>query len=124
MFLLDTNAILFYVQGDERLSPLAKKAMELEKCFFSSISLWEIAIKQNLKKLNFFETIPHLWKTLEAQGFEYLAISPESIEQTKQLPLIHRDPFDRLLIAQAQTENLTIITRDTIIPQYNIKTIW
>ena len=68
--------------------------------------------------------MPELAKFCEGEGFERLAIEPEHVERTKALPDIHKDPFDRLLIAQAQTENLVIITRDAQIPKYDVPTVW
>lgn len=123
-YLLDTHTILWYAQGNEELSKTALSLAENEECFYSIASLWEIAIKQKLGKLDESMSILELDDFCQNAGFVFLPIKPVHIEKTKTLDFIHRDPFDRILIAQAQTENLAIITRDTIIPKYDVKTVW
>ena len=124
-YLLDTHAILLYAQGNHELSQKAKAIMENEQCFYSIASFWEIAIKQKLGKLDNALTIPELEELCKNSGFIQLPTISQYVEHTKSLDFIHRDPFDRLLISIAQCENLTIVTRDTIIPKYNnIKTVW
>lgn len=123
-YLLDTHAIIWFVSGSDKFSLTARTISEAEECFFSYVSLWEIAIKQSLGKLDFKVTIPYLQEVLENSGFNKLPVTDENLETLKTLPFIHHDPFDRLLIAQAQNAGLTIITRDTIIPQYDVKVIW
>ena len=124
-YLLDTHAILLYAQGNQELSQKAKAIMENEQCFYSIASFWEIAIKQKLGKLDNALTIPELEELCKNSGFIQLPTISQYVEHTKSLDFIHRDPFDRLLISIAQCEDLTIVTRDTIIPKYNnIKTVW
>ena len=124
-YLLDTHAILLYAQGNQELSQKAKAIMENEQCFYSYASFWEIAIKQKLGKLDNALAIPELEELCKNSGFIQLPTISQYVEHTKSLDFIHRDPFDRLLISIAQCENLTIVTRDTIIPKYNnIKTVW
>lgn len=123
-YLLDTHAIIWFVSGSDKLSEKSRNIAEKEECFFSYVSLWEIAIKQSLGKLDFPVAIPHLKEALENSGFEKLAVTDTDFESLKTLPFIHHDPFDRLLVSQARNNNLTIITRDTIIPKYDVKVIW
>ena len=123
-YLLDTHAILWYAQGSNELSSNARSLMENETCYYSILSLWEIALKQKLGKINTSLTMQDLDAFCKNAGFISIITQPSHVEQTKTLDFIHKDPFDRLLIAQAQTEGLTIITKDTIIPQYNVKTVW
>ena len=111
-FLLDTHALLWYLQDDVNLSSKARSVIDNEECYFSKVSLWEIAIKQGIVGF------------CDIMGFIETPVTYSQIEQVKNLPKIHGDPFDRLLISQAQSENFTIITRDTIIPQYSVKTLW
>ena len=92
--------------------------------FFQFCILWEIAIKQAKGTLDFKITISQLKTVLENEEFIYLHPTEYDAEGIKNLPDIHRDPFDRLLIAQAIENNLTIITRDLKIPLYEVKTIW
>ena len=124
MCLLDTHAILWYVSGSNELSQTAKNIMETKRCFFFFLSLWEIAIKQAKGTLQFNIDIPKLKNVLEDEEFIYLPPTEFDAEAIKTLPDIHKDPFDRLLIAQAIENNLTIVTTDSKIPQYNVKTIW
>ena len=124
MYLLDTHAIIWYVSGSNELSSTAKNIMETKRCFFSFVSLWEIAIKQAKGTLQFDIDIPKLKTVLEDEEFIYLPPTEFDAEVIKTLPDIHKDPFDRLLIAQAIENNLTIVTTDSKIPQYNVKTIW
>ena len=124
MYLLDTHAIIWYVSGSNELSQTAKSIMETKRCFFSFASLWEIAIKQAKGLLQFNIDIPKLKTVLEDEEFIYLPPTEFDAEAMKTLPDIHKDPFDRLLIAQAIDNNLTIVTTDSKIPQYNVKTIW
>ena len=122
--LLDTHAIIWYAQGLPSLSLTARDAMEREECHFSIASLWEIAIKQRLGKLSFAASIPAISTFCEAAGFLPLGITPAHAEAVKALPDIHRDPFDRMLVAQAQVEGLTVVTTDSFIPQYQVETLW
>ena len=124
MYLLDTHAIIWYVSGNNELSSTAKNIMETKRCFFSFASLWEIAIKQTKGTLQFNIDIPKLKTVLEDEEFIYLPPTEFDAEATKTLPDIHKDPFDRLLIAQAVENDLTIVTTDSKIPLYNVKTIW
>ena len=124
MFLLYTHAIIWYVSGSNELSATARQIMETKKCFFSFASLWEIAIKQAKETLDFKIDIPSLKSVLEDEEFIFLSPTEYDAEQLKILPNVHKDPFDRLLISQAIDNDLTIVTRDTEIPLYNVKTVW
>ncbi len=124
MYLLDTHAIIWYVIGSNELSIIARNLMETKRCFFSFVSLWEIAIKQAKGILDFEINISQLRIVLENEEFIYLNPTEYDIERMKKLPDIHRDLFDRLLISQAIENNLTIMTRDLKIPLYEVRTIW
>ena len=123
-YLLDTHAILWYAQGSAELSDKAKNLIETADCYYSIVSLWEVAIKQKLNKLDDALSILELEDLCRNTGVKLLRVKSEHIERTKTLDFIHRDPFDRLLVAIAQSESLTIITHDTIIPKYSVKTVW
>ena len=131
MYLLDTHAIIWYVTGNNELSPIARNIMETKRCFFSYVSLWEIAIKQAKGTLQFDIDIPRLKSVLENLEFDedtvvvgYLPTTEYDAERIKTLSDIHKDPFDRLLIAQSIENDLIIVTTDSKIPLYNVKTIW
>ena len=123
-YLLDTHAILWYFQGNENLPKKIRTIIESKSCFYSIISFWEIAIKQKLVKLDSSFSIQELESMCTKANIQIAPITSKSIETTKFLPLIHRDPFDRLLIAQAKNLNLILITKDMFIPQYDVKTLW
>jgi PIN domain nuclease of toxin-antitoxin system len=90
----------------------------------ASIQDPSVAIKQSIGKLDIDASIPEIVDACSALKIDRLPLQPEHIERIKSLPLIHRDPFDRLIISQAIMENLTIITMDQTIPQYEVKTLW
>ncbi|MBO5289716.1 MAG: type II toxin-antitoxin system VapC family toxin [Spirochaetales bacterium] len=121
---LDTHAILWYFQGNENLPKKIRTIIESKSCFYSIISFWEIAIKQKLGKLDSSFSIQELESMCTKANIQIAPITSKSIETTKFLPLIHRDPFDRLLIAQAKNLNLILITKDMFIPQYDVKILW
>ena len=113
------------LSAPDEISPEAKRIVQTEEHLFASFaSLWEIAIKQGLGKLNIGLNIPGIEEQCEIRGIQMLPLSSGAIERIKTLPDIHRDPFDRMLIAQAIEDSLTIVTRDRIIPQYQVPTIW
>lgn len=126
MYLLDTNALLYFLYDSTKLSKKASDIIYLdnEKIHVSIASFWEIAIKSSIGKLVIKSSISRIAETCEKEQFEILSIKPLHLDNIRQLPLIHGDPFDRLIISQAITENLVIITKDGMIPQYDIKTIW
>ena len=90
----------------------------------SIASFWEIAIKQSIGKIQLCMTIPELESMCFARDIQLLPIQSVVLEQIKMLPQIHGDPFDRIIIAQAQAGKMTIITRDRMIPQYPVTTVW
>ncbi len=90
----------------------------------SIASIWEIAIKISLKKLKIPKGFKHLLDLIEENGFEILPISAEHTIIVSNLEFIHRDPFDRLLIAQSMNNGLAIVTRDNNIKKYNVPTVW
>ena len=124
MYLLDTHAIIWYVIGSTELSATVRNLMETKRCFFSFVSLWEIAIKQTRNLLQYKNSIQDIIDACKEEEFAELLVSGESLELIKNLPDIHRDPFDRLIITMAQENNLTIVTKDTKIPLYDVKTVW
>lgn len=124
-YLLDTNALLYIFSAPSELSTRARRIVRGESDLsVSVVSFWEIAIKQSIGKLQFGVTIPRLESLCGERKIQILGLRSTAIEQIKELPQIHGDPFDRLLIAQAQTEGMVIITRDKIIPQYPVRTVW
>ena len=125
MYLLDTHAMLWYLRDSPELSASAHSLIDnAEYVAISIASFWEIAIKQSIGKMQFCMTIPELESLCVDRDIQVLPIQSVVLEQIKSLPKIHGDPFDRFIIAQAQIGRMTIITRDRIIPQYPVPTIW
>lgn len=123
--LLDTHAFLWWCEDSPDLSKKARKVMTSEDCFVSLASFWEIAIKINLNKLRLPGIIDrYLADQMSLNGFEQLEISFRQIMRCARLERHHGDPFDRLLIAQAQEESLPIVSRDPAFDRYGIKRIW
>ncbi len=125
MYLLDTHAMLWYLRDSPELSASAHSLIDKAEYVAVSIaSFWEIAIKQSIGKMQFCMTIPELESLCLDRDIQVLPIQSTVLEQIKSLPKIHGDPFDRLIIAQAQIGKMIIITRDRMIPQYPVPTIW
>lgn len=117
--LLDTHIALWAIAGSTRLSPQAQDAiLEADEVFVSATSLWEIAIKHALRKSDMPISSAQALQAFEDAGYSHLSIQPRHILQVEKLPPIHKDPFDRLLIAQAIVEPLRLITRDALIAKY------
>lgn len=122
MYLLDTHVLLWYFMGSDELGDNAKQIIETKPCFYSPATLWEIAIKQSRKKLDLQISIPALEEKFLQAGFSKLQITSHQLEKIKTLDEIHKDPFDRLLIAQAQQDSMTILTGDRFIKMYDVST--
>jgi PIN domain nuclease of toxin-antitoxin system len=124
--LLDTHTLIWFFNGDSLLSEKAKEVIiELRHRKFVSIaSVWEVAIKISLNKLYFDGGTKGFLDLIDSSGFELLTINREYILELEKLPFIHRDPFDRLLIATALSERMHIVTVDTNIHKYSINCIW
>ena len=115
--LIDTHIFIWSVTNSEKLSGFVRKTiLDAAETLVSAASIWEIAIKSKLGKLkgNPFEFVG----AIEDSGFKELAISAKHAARVYSLPLYHRDPFDRLLLAQAISEHLHFLTTDTKLPKY------
>ena len=125
--LLDTHAFLWWIDNDRRLSPQARTVMGegSNRLFFSAASSWEMAIKARLGKLRVpGDLATFLTDHLVRNNVMTLSIHLSHTLQVYTLPDLHRDPFDRLLVAQSQLEQLPILTTDPLIKQYTVQTIW
>ncbi len=124
--LLDTHTFIWFINGQAELSGRARKLIEQNDAnnFVSIGSLWEIAIKISLNKLKMNVPMARLPEKIRNNGFEILPITADDTLQLSSLPFHHRDPFDRLLIAQSMTDRLTIITKDAQFTKYGIPTAW
>lgn len=116
--LLDTHVLLWVMADDPSLSPRARATISrAEVVYASAVSLWEASIKASLGKLRVDQD--RLVEQLQAAGFEPLSITWAHAEAVRHLPDIHRDPFDRMLIAQAVSEPLKLMTADKVLAQYS-----
>ncbi len=120
--LLDTHALLWVLDDHDALGESARSAIvdPRNDVFVSAISMWEISIKRSLGKLKAPED---LLSTVEAAGFQELPVTFVHADHAGGLPPHHRDPFDRMLVAQAQVEGLTIVTHDSVIAKYGVRTL-
>ncbi|MGV8843543.1 MAG: type II toxin-antitoxin system VapC family toxin [Pseudomonas sp.] len=120
--LLDTHVFLWWLSDDPALGADARQIIgePRNQVMVSAASIWEISIKQ---AKNMLEAPEDLEVLVEHEGFTKLPISLFHGQQAGKLPEIHRDPFDRMLIAQAQAEGLELVTADRIIPQYGVRVI-
>lgn len=125
-YLLDTHTLLWFVAGDKQLPESSKKITKNvnESCFLSAASLWEITIKHQLKKLELGISLEELFKFVDRNQIEIISINSLHLLQLSKLPLYHHDPFDRMIIAQAISENLNLISRDHIFKNYQVSLVW
>ena len=126
-FLLDTHALVWWLEGDERFPASLKDELYSRKplIHISTVSFWEISIKRSIGKwVDLTLPTSTIWESALAQGFRVLPISPDHLTHLERLPFHHRDPFDRLLIAQALSAGLTILTRDTQFAPYAVPQRW
>ncbi len=125
--LLDTHTLLWFLLDDPRLS---RKALEIiveadGSIFVSPASLWEIAIKISLGKYALPAPFAAFWEEqFKTNDFTLLPIGISHAARIAELPFHHRDPFDRLIIAQSQVEGVQVISNDTIFDQYGVNRIW
>ena len=119
--LLDSHVVLWWLDDNPALGRACRQAIaDAEVAYVSVVSPWELGIKRALGRLSYPDG---LLRRLAESGFELLAISGTHAETAPELPLHHRDPFDRMLIAQAQSERLTIATADGSFGAYDVELI-
>ena len=120
--LLDTHALLWWLDDKPTLSAEARDAIAdgSNLVFVSAVVIWEVRIKQSLGKL---QLPSNFREVLDSQAFDELPLTVDHAHRLAELPPLHRDPFDRMLVAQAMAERLTIVTRDPDIPRYPVRTL-
>lgn len=121
--LLDTHAALWWLAGDARVGANADRELsdDTNRVLLSAAVVWEVAIKRALRKLN---APPDLAATLVGAGAHPLPITLDHAAAVESLPWHHRDPFDRMLVAQALTEGAAIVSRDDGLRQYGVTLVW
>lgn len=125
-FLLDTHTFLWFVAGDNQLPTSIKKDLSdiNTPCFLSVASLWEIAIKKQIGKLELKIDFNELFRFAERNQIEVIPINETHLSTLLTLDFINNDPFDRIIVAQAIAEDLTLISKDKKIKNYNIPIRW
>lgn len=123
--LLDTHTLLWFFQNDPKLSIRAKNAIEdpANRKQVSIVTFWELTIKMSLNKLKLARPLDDFYDFVDSQHAILPLLYPHLVT-LKSLPLQHGDPFDRALIAQAISENLTFVSKDSYLNQYAVKSLW
>ena len=118
--LVDTHLLLWAAGQPNRLSAAARKLINspANELFFSAASIWEVAIKRGLGRSDFQADPRLLRRGLLDNGYSELSILSDHVVAIENLPAIHKDPFDRLLVAQATVEGITLLTSDSVVAQY------
>lgn len=125
--LLDSSTVVWFLEGAPELSETAAGLIESldSRSLVSSVTPWELAVKVGLGKLRLPYNLGEEFNaTLESMGFELLPLSNSALERTTRLPNLHRDPFDRLLIAEALENSATLVSRNEIFDGYGVKRVW
>lgn len=125
-YLLDTHAALWFITDNKVLPKYSKRLIQdpNNNCLISLVSFWEMAIMYSIGKFQLTSDLEEIFSIIKESGLNTLPISKRHIITSSKLKLHHIDPFDRLIIAQAYVDNLTIITRDPQFDKYNIKITW
>jgi PIN domain nuclease of toxin-antitoxin system len=125
--LLDTHPLLWFALNDPKLSAAAKAAIidPANEKWVSPGSYWEIAIKISTKKYHLTGPYEDFWRNaIDANGFHYLHILPRHTALLTTMPYYHRDPFDRLIVAQALVEGMSVVSADQIMDVYGVARLW
>ena len=124
--LIDTHVLIWFITDDIKLPPKMRQIIEnIENdCFVSIATYWEIAIKHSLGRLDLNSGLENIFQIIEETGFEILPITVNQILNNARLEFHHKDPFDRIIIAQAISENLSMITKDEQFKEYKVPLIW
>ena len=125
--LLDTHTLLWYYLADPQLSPRARANIEdpANQVFVSPASYWEVAIKLSIGKYTLQVPFPaFIQEAINDNGFTILSVEPQHTAELVALPFHHRDPFDRLLVAQAIVQGMSLVSADPVLDSYPIRRIW
>ena len=125
--LLDTRVLIWTISDSRKISLRARRAMSNSKTTLcvSVISVWEIVLKHQAGKLLLATGLEEVLDQIQYHStWTILPLNPAHLQSLSALPMLHKDPFDRMLIAQAKHERLTLVTADELIPKYDIQTIW
>jgi PIN domain nuclease of toxin-antitoxin system len=125
-YLLDTHTLIWFLEGDNRLSVAANDIISNADTdiYVSIVSLWEMAIKISLGKLQLSQSLEQVIDKLGQQNITLFSVYPTHVLTVLNLPFEHRDPFDRLLIAQALVEDMTFISNEALFLRYGVDRVW
>ncbi len=125
-YILDSHTLLWFVSGDKKLPKSVKEIIKdiKQPCFISAASLWEITIKQQIGKLILEISLKELFEFIDRNQIEIIPINFDHLQKLAKLPIHHSDPFDRMIISKAITEDLIVITRDKEFEKYKVNLIW
>ena len=125
-YLLDTHTLIWAIEGSDNLPKFTKNVIQDTSniCLVSLASIWEISIKYSLGRLKIITDLESYISIIKKSGFDVLPIKESHVLSVSKLPFHHKDPFDRLIIAQAHIENLTLISKDSKFKNYNIPILW
>ncbi|MBC7391210.1 MAG: type II toxin-antitoxin system VapC family toxin [Opitutaceae bacterium] len=125
MYLLDSHALIWFLENDDRLSRKSKSLIESNsEVYVSIVSLWEINIKLNIGKISLSVTLQTIVQKLALLSISILPLTFEHINGLSKLPFHHKDPFDRILISQSIIEDLIIISKDDNFKLYPTQVVW
>jgi PIN domain nuclease of toxin-antitoxin system len=123
-YLLDTHTLIWFLTGDNALSRNARSIIELSNVHVSIASVWEITIKASIGRLDLKMSMDELKNEIYTNDFNMLPITFDDLKVLKELPFYHRDPFDRILIAQALSNDQVLISKDVIFEKYDVDVSW
>jgi len=116
-YLIDTHVLLWWLTDNPRLNGNCREILSKKPVWCSVVSLWEIMIKEQIGKI----TIPETFMSdIKGYGFIWLDVDFKHVDCLRSLPMVHKDPFDRILVSQALTEDLVLITADSTLRKYNV----
>jgi PIN domain nuclease of toxin-antitoxin system len=126
MYLLDTHIFIWFLEGNENLSASVREIIESEnnQIFVSVASIWELAIKQSIGKITLLFPIEEMIENAHENQIDFIDVNIPIALKIRDLPDFHHDPFDRIIISTAIINDLTLISRDKIFNQYNVKMIF
>lgn len=125
LYLMDTHVLIWFLHNDKQLSKKALGIIETNDVIVSVASLWEISIKTSLGKLTLAEPFNDFFpKQLIINGIDILSITISHLNKVNTLKFVHRDPFDRLIIAQSLVENIPLISKDIEFKAYGVDLVW
>lgn len=125
-YLLDTHVFVWLATDDSQLTPVARAILgdSGQDCFLSAASIWEMAIKSSLGKLSLATSLERIVRGGVERGLRLLDVTCDHAYLVERLPFHHRDPFDRILVAQAMQEGMGLISRDQRLDAYTVARIW